>query len=79
MTTTEIVQALRRRAKATIDRYRQDEAKLYDRRGFPRFPREASTRRALIALARRRRVQCSVGDAARRDYVRGSVCGLTFS
>ena len=34
MTMPEIIQ-LQRKAKAANDRYRQDEAKLYDRRGFP--------------------------------------------
>jgi hypothetical protein len=55
MTIPELIQ-LGRRAKAASDRYRQDEKKLYDRRGFPRFPREEHDERVKDLKAERNEV-----------------------
>jgi hypothetical protein len=51
----ELVQ-LSRRAKAARDRYRQDVARLYDRRGFPRFPSEQHEARVNDLKAERNEV-----------------------
>ena len=55
MTIPEIIQ-LQRKAKAANDRYRVDEKKLYDRRGFPRFPREEHDERVRDLRAERNEV-----------------------
>jgi hypothetical protein len=63
MTIPELIQ-LRQKAKAAIDRYRQYEKKLYDRRGFPRFPREEHDERVRDLKAERNEVLQEVEERA---------------
>jgi hypothetical protein len=62
------ITGLGRRAKAAIDRYKQDYNKLFDRRGFPRFPREEHDARVADLRTERNQELREIEERARELF-----------